>query len=84
MKGSNAKRQQEHGVNILNQTLQSLKLSPVSTFETEQDVEEFFAQFKTILIDATEQRIQRPKDKDEQRPYYSGKKSAYIKIARDH
>ena len=74
MKGSNAKRQQEHGVEILNKTLQSLQLSPISKLETEQEVGEFFLQFETILIDATEQRIQRPKDKDEQRPYYSGKK----------
>ena len=37
----------------------------------------------TIIIDATEQRIQRPKDKEEQKACYSGKKTNTIKETKD-
>ncbi|MFZ2725280.1 MAG: hypothetical protein WAX77_03410 [Methylococcaceae bacterium] len=45
------------------------------------NIEEFktFKDNKTIIIDATEQAIQRPQDKERQKDTYSGKKKKYIK-----
>ena len=40
---------------------------------TVEEVEKYFPEFKAF-IDATEQEIQRPKDKNKKRNYYSGKK----------
>ena len=40
---------------------------------TVQEVEQYFPEFKAF-IDATEQEIQRPKDKKMKKEYYSGKK----------
>ena len=38
---------------------------------------EAFKEHDTLLIDATERAIQRPKDNEEQKDHYSGKKKAY-------
>ena len=43
---------------------------------TIQEVEKYFPEFKAF-IDITEQEIQRPKDKNKKRNYYSGKKKKH-------
>jgi hypothetical protein len=74
MNASNAKRNQKIGVDILNKTLSKQGRLPSRNFMTINEFEECFAGEDTIIIDATEQRIQRPKDKEEQKACYSGKK----------
>jgi hypothetical protein len=39
-----------------------------------KDFEDFFADEEQLIIDATEQAIQRPSDKEQQKACYSGKK----------
>jgi predicted phage tail protein len=41
---------------------------------TVKDFEEFFKQEKDLIFDATEQRIQRPSNYEQQKETYSGKK----------
>ena len=43
---------------------------------TEEEVKKYFPEFKAF-IDVTEQEIQRPKDKNKKRNYYSGKKKKH-------
>lgn len=55
-----------------------------------EDLAAFFERFpdtKNVWVDGTERRVQRPKDDDEQRTYYSGKKKAHTGkhlITNDH
>ena len=77
MDGSNAKRNQKTGVNLLHKTLSILKYMPCRNFMNIEDFETCFPDNETIIIDATEQRIQRPKNKEEQKSCYSGKKHAH-------
>jgi hypothetical protein len=74
MDGSNAKRNQTLGIEILKHALDTLNLLPRRSFENPQDFQSYFEEHKTLILDATEQRIQRPEDKQLQKEYYSGKK----------
>lgn len=74
MEGSNAKRNQEIGLKILNKTLEGLGYAPRRNFMDINDFCEYFSDTDSLIIDATEQRIQRPVDKEKQKDYYSGKK----------
>ena len=78
MDGSNAKRNQNMGIELMSQTLFRLGFMPKREFK---DIEEFktcFEPFKSITIDATEHRTQRPKDNEAQKDNYSGKKKATL------
>lgn len=77
MNASNAKRNQKIGLDILSKTLTGLGVMPSRNLLTVKDFEDFFKEEKDLVIDATEQRIQRPGDKDEQKDCYSGKKKAH-------
>lgn len=79
MDGSNTKRNQDVGLDILGKTLAGMNCMPIRNFMNKKDFEEFFANEKSLIIDATEQPIQRPSDKAEQKACYSGKKKTYIK-----
>lgn len=74
MNGSNAKRNQGIGLEILVKTLTELGVMPKRKLLTVKDFEEFFKQEKDLIFDATEQRIQRPSDYEQQKETYSGKK----------
>ena len=74
MSASNAKRNQEIGLKILAQTLTKLKAMPERKLLTVKDFQEFFKEEKDLISDATEQRIQRPSDDQQQKETYSGKK----------
>jgi hypothetical protein len=74
MNASNAKRNQKTGVDILKKTLLKLGRLPSRNAMTIKEFEDCFVGEDTIIIDATEQSIQRPKDKEEQKACYSGKK----------
>lgn len=79
MDASNAKRNQKTGVEVLQRIFQELGYAPKRTFMNINECLEYFADTEELIIDATEQRIQRPSDKKSQKQYYSGKKNAYDK-----
>lgn len=74
MDGSNAKRNQSLGIELLHQTLFRLGFVPKREFSDAEEFKTHFSAFKSITIDATEHRTQRPKDKEQQKEQYSGKK----------
>jgi len=72
-----AKRNQEIGLDVLVEALIKLKVMPKRELTDGIEVKKYLEGVKTIIIDATEQRIQRPEK--EQKEYYSGKKKAHTK-----
>lgn len=67
------------GIKLLHHIFTSNSLLPKRSFETVEDFKAYFSHEGTLLIDATELRVQRPNDHEEQKLYYSGKKSTYSK-----
>lgn len=80
MEASNAKRNQKTGLEVLQSTFKELGYAPKRKFLNINEFLEYFADTEELIIDATEQRIQRPSDKKSQKQYYSGKKNVYDKI----
>ena len=78
MDGSNAKRNQSLGLELLHQTLFRLGFVPERAFKDVEAFKIYFERFKSITIDATEHRTQRPQDKDTQKENYSGKKKGIL------
>jgi len=74
MDGSNAKRHQEVGLNVLKSVLQKSNYAPKREFKDIEEFNSYFKDNKVLIIDGTEQKIQRPKD--EIKISYSGKKNA--------
>lgn len=74
MNGSNAKRNQKIGLDILAKTLTELDVMPKRKLLTVKDFEELFKEDKDLIFDATEQRVQRPVDYEKQKEFFSGKK----------
>lgn len=74
MDNSNAKRNLELGISILKDLLLENGYAPKREFESVEQFEKFFRGTRTLIIDGTEQRIQRPGDN--QKDFYSGKKNA--------
>ena len=74
MDASNAKRNQKIGLNILESTLKVLGHLPKRHFITVDEFKAYFSAHKHLIIDATEQNIQRPSHPEQQKQYYSGKK----------
>jgi hypothetical protein len=77
MNGSNAKTNQTKGLAVLNTALEISGVLPKSNFMNVQEFHEYFAHEESLIIDTTEQTIQRPQDKDKQREFYSGKKKKH-------
>lgn len=73
MDGSNAKRHQEIGLEVLKKTLSDNGYAPRREFKTVDEFKEYFKNTNTLIFDGTEQRIQRPEE--EQKENYSGKKN---------
>lgn len=74
MDGSNAKRNQELGLAVLKEMLAAAGCAPKREFKTATEFAEYLKKEKTLLLDGTEQRIQRPGEEEEQKACYSGKK----------
>lgn len=74
MSASNAVRNQKIGLAVLASALEQLGVMPKRKLLTVEEFNELFAKHKDLFIDATEQRIQRPKDDAFQKETYSGKK----------
>lgn len=72
--GSNAKRHQEVGVNVLKKALSDGEYAPKREFKGVREFEEYFKGNDVLIFDGTEQKIQRPKYN--QKDNYSGKKNA--------
>jgi hypothetical protein len=78
MDGSNANRNKQYSLRILRAALTRLGMMPKREFK---DVKEFEAHLKAhqeLILDGTEQRIQRPGNQQEQKECFSGKKSATL------
>ena len=74
---SSAHRQFTNGVDLLHYVLDVEGFLPLRSFDGVADFQKQMKHLNTIVIDATEQRIQRPQDYDEQRGNYSGKKKGH-------
>ena len=70
------KRYFDTGLNILYNALEKENYLPIREFVSPSDMNAYFSSNKFIIIDGTEQRIQKPQDKEKQRDTYSGKKKA--------
>ena len=75
MDGSSAKRNQDLGLAVLLQTLMVSGYAPKRSFRSPEEFQIYFQKHKTLIVDATEQRTQRPKASDYQELMYSGKKN---------
>jgi hypothetical protein len=78
MNGSNAKRNQGIGLDILKKTLSALNHIPSRKLPTVREFNQYFNDEKELLIDVTEQAIQRPHNNEKQKEYYSGKKKPIL------
>lgn len=67
MDGSTAKRNQDIGMTVLEHALVASGQAPKRSFASVEEFKEYFKNKGTILIDATEQRTQRPGDLDYQK-----------------
>lgn len=74
MDGSNAKRNQTLGLEILGKALSELSCMPKRNFMNVKEFEAHFANIDSLIIDASEQAMQRPCEKETQKKHYSGKK----------
>lgn len=60
--GSNAKRNQTMGIEILKIALSEIGVLPKRNFVSVEEFKTYFEEHKTLILDATEQRVQRPQD----------------------
>ena len=72
---SNAKRNQAMGLVVLQRALGDADLLPKRSFDSVEEFSAYFEQHKSVILDGTEQRMQRPGDQEEQKAFYSGKKN---------
>lgn len=73
--GSNAQGNFEKHLQILTYTLERQGVMPTRNFTSIEEFKACLQDEKEIIIDASEQPTQRPKDKEQQKQQYSGKKS---------
>ena len=71
---SNCLRNYRIGLEVLENALSMAGQMPKRSFESPEEFAEWFSRQKTLVLDATEQRIQRPEDNDIQKECFSGKK----------
>ncbi|WP_461098799.1 hypothetical protein [Spirosoma luteolum] len=74
MDGSTAKRNQDMGLMLIKTALNQSGHLPKTHFDNAESFNAYFIDKGPSLIDATEQRTQRPQAADYQRGMYSGKK----------
>lgn len=72
--GSNVKRHQEVGLKVLEEALKNNGYMPKRSFSNVSEFQEYMRGQDSLIIDVTEQRINRPKRN--QKKSYSGKKNA--------
>ena len=74
MDAANAKRNQELGLRVLEQSLAAAGCLPKREFKDPAEFAEYLQNEETLIFDGTEQRTQRPSDDEAQKENYSGKK----------
>ncbi len=74
MDASNAKRNQQLGLKVLEAGLAATGCLPKREFKDAEEFARYLKDEKTLIFDGTEQRTRRPGDDEEQRKNYSGKK----------
>lgn len=74
LSNSNAYQNQSIIIRVLEVTLENAGCMPKRSFSNEEELKEFLSNETTLLIDATEQRVQRPDNEEDQKADYSGKK----------
>ncbi len=77
MDNSNAKRYQERGISVLQEALANSCHLPKREFKNVAEFNAYFSQHEVLFVDGTEQRTQRPADKETQKDWYSGKKKTH-------
>jgi hypothetical protein len=75
MDAANAYRNQHKGVAVLTRTLSDKGCLPKRNILNLKDFEAYFEKDEALILDAAEQAIQRPGDRDAQEEHYSGKKN---------
>jgi hypothetical protein len=75
---SNARRNFEKYVRVLERTLERKGAMPKRNFKDLQEFEHYLQDEKEIIIDGSEQPTQRPKEPEEQKGHYSGKKTSHV------
>lgn len=80
MNGSNAKRNQTAGLKVLERTVEKMGHMPKRHIESIEELEACFRNTEELLIDATEQRIQRFSLPEAQKAFFSGKKMPHCEI----
>lgn len=74
LSASNVYQNQSVVIRVMETTLATSGHLPRRAFHSEEEFKEYLSKESTILIDVTEQRIQRPGNQEEQKDSYSGKK----------
>lgn len=75
MDAANAKRNQQLGLDVLQQTLAAAQCLPRREFKDAQEFKGYLQNEPTLIFDGLEQRLQRPQNNEAQREFYSGKKN---------
>ena len=75
MDASNAKRNQQLGLDVLQDTLTTAQCLPRRKFKEAAAFKQYVQNEPTVIFDGLEQRMQRPHENEVQRDFYSGKKS---------
>ncbi|MBI5913737.1 MAG: transposase family protein [Bacteroidetes bacterium] len=78
MNGSNAQRNIDIATRALRAALTPLGVMPKREFKDVAEFEEYFKEHKSLILDGTEQRMQRPENQAEQKACYSGKKKVTL------
>lgn len=78
MDGSTAKRNQDIGLLVIKTALTQSGHLPKTHFDNVESFKAYFKDKGPLLIDATEQRTQRPTNGDDQQGMYSGKKKPIL------
>lgn len=74
LSNSNAYENQSIIIRVLEVTLENAGCMPRRSFSNEDELRDFLAKETILLIDATEQQVQRPDNEGDQKADYSGKK----------
>jgi hypothetical protein len=75
MGGPCAKRNLDIAIRVLRATLLPLNVMPKREFKDVEEFEQYFKEHKGLILDGTEQRVQRPENQALQKLCYSGKKN---------
>ena len=78
--GANAYQNQALGLRVLRAALEHGGHMPKRTYQSVEEFKEHWSEESEVLIDATEQRRQRPGNQREQKEDYCGKKSPHAEI----